>query len=169
MALTHVAPLVFWVKQQPFSLRLVLFLHSLTTLITCDHSTPSTHCWRSSNYNLSTHILSVDPALQKQTNEGDVPRGFWDPPCWNAAFRPQPDGKHVLQRPPQGAGLYCHPGLGSEPASTCSHHQGPFYLTFCYSGLCLLTNQVFACCINHQQMFALLHGNHTSYMQLTVR
>ncbi len=64
------------------------------------------------------------PALQKQADEGDVPRGLWNPPCRHAAVRPQPDGEHVLQRPRQGAGLHSHSGLGSEPAGPRSYHQG---------------------------------------------
>jgi len=71
---------------------------------------------------LTTFLLG--PALQEQGDEGDVPRRLWHPSRRHAAVRPQPDGEHVLQGPPEGADLYCHSGLGSEPAGACSHHQG---------------------------------------------
>lgn len=37
---------------------------------------------------LMCFILFLDAALQKQTDEGDVPIRLWDPPCWHVAIWP---------------------------------------------------------------------------------
>lgn len=69
-------------------------------------------------------VSTSDPALQKQADERNVPRGVRNPPRWHVEVRPQPDGEHVLQGSHQGAGVHRHPGLGGEPACTCCYHQG---------------------------------------------
>lgn len=91
---------------------------SFLLMCVCAHSPKSTltlGCFAS---------FTSDPALQKQADERNVPRRFWNPPCWHVEVRPQPDGEYVLQGSHQGAGVHRHPGLGGEPACACCYHQG---------------------------------------------